>query len=349
MAKLNIVILDGDKVFLDKISNYLINKTDKFTVTSFSDWDRFAEGGDHSGQDIMLFSEDYAEKAKDFETGMVKILMSENFETDAKEYASVKKYQKLDAMVKDILFIYSDKTGDSSYIVSGRKDKKIISVYSPIGGSGKTTLAVLLAKTLSISGVKVLYLNFERVSSMAGIFNNNSLNCMTDVFLAAKSHKGSIPAKILSNVIQNQASKIYYINPAESCTEYAQMTDEEVMDILDAAEGISDFDYVIVDFLGEFNTRVLDILRRSRKVLFPYLNNDLARQKLSVFIEEMKRLKQEETILDHTIFVENKAEDNISEEEIIKIPYSESYASISSVLKNHNVGFEDLEPIIRQL
>jgi MinD-like ATPase involved in chromosome partitioning or flagellar assembly len=183
---------------------------------------------------------------------------------------------------------------------------------------------------------------------MSGIFNNNGNNGMTDIFFAAKTNKERIPSQILANIIQNQASKIYYINPAESCTEYAQMKDDEVEEILDVAEGLEKFDYIVIDFLGEFNKRVLDILKRSRKVVFPYLSHNLAIQKMNVFIDELKRLKQEETLM-KTVFVENMAQQSDSRYDEIKIAYNENYINISNILKNYGMGFNDVEPIIRQI
>ena len=349
MAKLNIIILDSDKIFLEKISSYLINKTNNFTVSFFTDFEKFKEFIRNTKQDIILFSDEYISQIKFFESSAVKILITETSETATDEYASIKKYQKLDKFVNDILFTYSEKTGDSSFILSDNKEKKIIAVYSPVGGSGKTTLSILLAKNLSLSRAKVLYLNFERVSSMAGIFNNDGINNMTDIFFAAKTNKKNIPAKILSNAVQNQASKIYYINPAESCTEYAQMTDEEIMDIIHAAEGLKEFDYIIIDFVGEFNKRVFEILKRCRKIIFPYLDNELSKQKVTLFKNEMIKLKYEESILINTIFVENMSEKDFSDDEILKIPNNENYKNIQTALRNHNIGFNDLEPIIRQL
>ena len=279
----------------------------------------------------------------------VKIFMYESSEHESEGFFSIKKYQKIDKFVKEILFIYSENTGDSSYILSKNEEKKIIAIYSPVGGSGKTTLSVLLAKNLALGGANVLYLNFERISSMAGIFNNDSINNMTEIFLTARMNKNGIAAKILSNTVQNQASKIYYINPAESSSEYAQMTDDEIMSILDAAECLDEFDYVIIDFLGEFNKRVFDILKRCRKIIFPYLNHELSIKKTEIFMQEMKKLKYESSILANTIFVENMSDDVGLNNDVIKIPYREAYKNIKAALKNYGVGFEDLEPIIRQL
>lgn len=350
MAKLNIVILDNDRIFMEKTSNYLINKTQKFTVSVFSDLERFKEFISNKKQDIILFSEDYLEEIEKYKTDAIKIIMAETLISESQEYASVKKYQKIDIFVRDILFIYAEKTGDSSYIQSDDVENKLISVYSPVGGSGKTTLAILLAKALALSGENVLYLNFERVSSMAGIFNNNSINNMTEIFLTAKMNKKNIAAKILANMLQNQISKIYYINPAESSSEYAQVTDEEIMEIINAAESLDEISYVIIDFVGEFNKRVFDVLQKSRKIVFPYLGHDLSRQKVAVFIEEMKKLKYEGSILEKTIFVENCVTDEEETDDAsIKIRYNPEYKNIKAMLKNSAAGLEDLEPIIRKI
>ena len=348
MAKLNIVIIDNDKVFLEKISGYLVNKTDKFVVSYFTQWNRVESLVNITKQHILLYSEDFKTQVEDFSTDTVKILMCEDEQVNDR---SVKKYQKLDVFVKNILEIYFNVTGDSSYILSEKTKRKIVSVYSPIGGSGKTTLSIILAKALAKSGYKTLYINFERVCSVYNVFNNGENDGMSEVFFWTKKGKKNVPGKIISNSIQEQHTGIYYINPAESCTEYAQLTDEEFELIVDSVERLDEFDFVVVDFLGEFNKRVLNVLKRSLRVVFPYLNESLALVKLNLFVEEMSRLQLEDEILSHTVFVENKysAGHSVAVDGCVTVEYDERLSDIDYILNNGRVGIDIVEPIIRGL
>jgi hypothetical protein len=50
-----------------------------------------------------------------------------------------------------------------------------------------------------------------------------------------------------------------------------------------------------------------------------------------------------------TVFVENMAQQSDSRYDEIKIAYNENYINISNILKNYGMGFNDVEPIIRQI
>lgn len=338
MNRINMVILDSDTMFLNQLSRYLLDKTDKFTISSFSDAEKFKEYSGYSKIDLLLFTEDYID-CIDMKSKVTRILMTESYKKESEDYYIINKYQKAENFLKDVLMIYAEDTGNNSAILSSGKDSYLIGFYSPVGGSGKTTLAVALAKTLADSGAKVLYLNLERISSLAGIFNDQSNKSFSDILLAAKGNE-NIQLKILSNTIQNNTSKIYYINPPESAVEYSEVTDDEMMKIITELKDMSEFDYVIIDFLGEFNKRVMDILNICKKIIFTTIPGELAKQKVQLFIKEMKLLGNEKSILKKTAFVTNRVQNgedgSFIEYDVMNmtIDENEKYADIRKILKS---------------
>lgn len=349
MNRINMVILDNDKMFLNQLSRYILDKTDKFTISSFSDIEKFKDYSGYSKIDLLLFSENFL---LDIDMGMktTKILMAEGFSKESEDYYIINKYQKAENFLKNVLMIYAEDTGNNSAILSSGKASNLIGFYSPVGGSGKTTLAVALAKTLADSGAKVLYLNLERISSLAGIFNDQSDKSFSDILLAAKGNE-NIQLKILANTLQNNTSKIYYINPPESASEYSEMTDEEMMKIINELKNMSEFDYVIIDFLGEFNKRVTDILNICKKIIFTTVPGELARQKVQLFIKEMKILGFEKSILKKTTFVTNRVHNGEEagfieyEARNMTIDEDEKYADIRKILKSDEYN-EDIGRLI---
>lgn len=350
MARINMVILDSDTMFLNRFARYLLDKTEKFTISSFSDIDKFNEFIEYSRVDLILFSESFA-KEINMDLNATKILMAEGFKKENDDYYVINKYQKAESFLKNILMIYAEDTGNNSAILSSDKNSYIIGIYSPVGGSGKTTISVALAKTLADSGEKVLYLNLERVSSLASIFNDQSQKSFSNILLAAKNENENLQVKILSNTVQNSTSKIYYINPPESAIEYAEMTDEEIIRIITTLKEMNEFDYVIIDFLGEFNKRVFDILDLCKRVIFPVVDSELARQKVQLFIKEMKLLGYEKTILKKMALIINRAkyqnDGSFIEYDIrnMTIEENDKYHDIRNVLKSSNYN-EDMGRLI---
>lgn len=350
MIRLNMVILDKDTMFLNQLSRYLLDKTDKFTISSFSDIEKFREYCNGSGIDLILFSEDYLDDI-DMNLSATKILMAEGFKNAGEGYFVINKYQKAENFLKNILMIYAENTGNNNAMLSSDKNSFFIAFYSPVGGSGKTTLAIALAKALAEGGAKVLYLNMERISSAAGIFNDNSDKSFSEILLAAKSNNENIQLKILKNILQDNESGICYINPPESAVEYSEMTDEEIMKILNELKGMSEFDYVIIDFLGEFNKRVFNILDICKKIVFTTVPGELANQKVKLFIKEMKMLGYSKNFLKKTVLVFNRVRsgesNDFAENDIrnMSIEENEMYSDINGILKSNEYN-EDIGRLI---
>lgn len=350
MVRINMAILDTDVMFLNQLSRYLLDKTDKFIISSFSDAEKYNEYAEYSKIDLLIFSEDFLDKLN-FETRATKILMAEGYKKECEAYYIINKYQKAESFLKNVLMIYAEDTGNNSAVLSSGRDSYLIGFYSPVGGSGKTTLAVALSKALADNGAKVLYLNLERISSLAGIFNAQSDKSFSEILLAAKNKDENLQIKILANTLQNNTSKIYYINPPESAVEYSEMTDEEMMYILNELKNMSEFDYVIIDFLGEFNKRVFSILDICKKIVFTSLPGELARQKVQLFIKEMKILGYEKNILKKTAFIINRTlydDDGSFIEYDVKsmtIAENERYKDIRKILKSNEYN-EDIGRLI---
>lgn len=350
MVRINVVILDKDVMFLNQLSRYLLDKTYKCTISSFSDIERYNEFSEYSKIDILIFSEDFLNEL-DLEINATKILMAEGYKKECEDYYIINKYQKAENFLKNVLLIYAENTGNNSAILSSGKDSYLIGFYSPVGGSGKTTLAIALSKALADNGAKVLYLNLERISSLAGIFNDQSDKSFSEIMLEAKNSNANLQLKILANTLQNNTSKIYYINPPESAVEYSEMTDDEMMKILNELKNMNEFDYIIIDFLGEFNKRVFNILELCKKIIFPTVPGELAKQKVQLFIREMKLLGYEKSILKKTALIINKAR---SEEDTSFIEYdiknmtiaeNSKYSDIRKILKSNEYN-DDISKLI---
>ena len=84
--------------------------------------------------------------------------------------------------------------GIGLFLCGGLPDARVIAVYSPIGGSGKSTIAAGLSVQCARRGMKVLYLNFERASCTSAFFNPGQGVNLSRVMLSIKCGSG-FPAK----------------------------------------------------------------------------------------------------------------------------------------------------------
>lgn len=290
MAKINIVIADSDELYLNHLTNYLIEHMNTFEVYSFTSKESMIKFiSDRSNKiDIIAFTEDLEDGTISVSNIPAKILLSDGTFTDLEGYKSVNKYQKAEKFINDILLIYADITGRVEAVSTGDKDTKIIGFFSPVGGSGKTTLSLGLAYALARQGKNVFYLNAERINSTAGVLNAAGQGSMSDVYLAAKTKGANLALRIIANKYTEVSTGLSYINPAESSLEINELTEQEFKNLMHEFESLGEFNVVIVDFDSEFNKEKIEMLASVDKIFVPFTTEGTSLSKMELFIKELR-------------------------------------------------------------
>ncbi|QGS68934.1 AAA family ATPase [Oceanobacillus sp. 143] len=82
-----------------------------------------------------------------------------------------------------MLAIYYDRNQTAGKYLARSKQTKVLSVYSPVGGAGKTTIAVNLSKQLALNNAKVFYLNLELINTTSLYFSSSEDNPSLQIFI----------------------------------------------------------------------------------------------------------------------------------------------------------------------
>ncbi len=309
MAKINLVIADSDELYLNHLTNYLIEHMNTFEVCSFTTKESFVKYvGDKSNKiDIIAFTEDLVDGTISLANAPAKILLSDGTYSEFDQYESVNKYQKAEKFVSDILMIYAEKTGRVEAVSMGDKETKIIGFFSPIGGSGKTTLAVATAYALAQQGKRVFYLNAERINSSAFVLNQGNEGSLSDLYLTVKTKGANVGLRIIANKYTDMNTNISYINPAESSLEINELTVEEFAKLLKEFEQLGEFDFVIVDFDGEFDKEKIKTLSAIDRIFTPFTSEQMSLAKINLYAKELGMYDEFKEIIDKTIWVLNKS------------------------------------------
>lgn len=288
MAKINIVISDTDVLYLNRLSNYLKEKADTFNVSSFSSQEILEKYLSNTTDkiDILIIPEVFiSEKIKQFNIP-AKIMFSDGSCDKVNGFDPVNKYQKAEKLISDILLIFAERTGKTYAVAKGNKNTKIIGIYSPVGGCGKTTIALALSTICASSGLKVFYLNFEKLNSSEAFFAKAPNGSMSDLFLALKTKGSNVGLKIISNKYTDPVTKVNYINPVESAVEFDEITDEEVTRLIKEFDSLGEYDVVFIDMPSAFDKYNINILNQCDKILMPFDQNPLSIVKISKFLNE---------------------------------------------------------------
>ena len=291
MAKINIVIADSDELYLNHLSEYLIEKSGQFDVYSFTAKQSLAGflSAKNAKIDILAFSEDMdcAEiAAADIPA---KVLLSDGAFTQSGTYDCVNKYQKADKFISEILMIFAEKSGRVDAVARGNKKTKMIGFYSPVGGSGKTTFALAAASALGAAGKRVFYLNAERINSVGSILCKGDKGSMSDVYLAVKTKNASVPLSIVAAKHDDPQLRFSYVNPAESTLEINELTAAEFRKLLSAFEELGEFDVVVVDFDSELTKGKISYLQIMDQIIMPFTSEARSLEKMVQFWTELRR------------------------------------------------------------
>lgn len=308
MLKINIVIADPDRAYIGRLVNYLTEKNKQLNISSFTEKESFIKYllSDSTKVQVILFDEDMICEELDKKRCDLKLLMSNGVFDSSDKYKSINKYQRADDFLNEILIEFSEVTGHTEALSSDNVGKtKAVVVYSPVGGSGKTTLALSLAKALSEKGKNILFLNFEDVCSVKSILSGVTNHSMSEVYLAAKTKNANSGIKIIQCCETHTETGISYVNPPECAAEYSEMSPEELKMIVDETKNLKKFDLIIIDMSSGYNEAFFKIASECSVIVMPYLNSRLSLNKMQMFADELNKLDRLEYISDKLLLVEN--------------------------------------------
>ena len=308
MPKLNVVIADSDAIHMNRLVNYLTENNKQLSISSFSErqslirYLREEKGHIH----ILLFSENMLSEEVERKRIDLKMILSDGSFLGNNSYKTINKYQRADNFFNDLLISYSEETGTTEALSSEDKDATCaIGFFSPVGGSGKTTLAILTAKALSAAGKKTLYLNFESVSSVKSVFSGSERHNMSEVYLAAKTKKTNVGLKVVQCRETNFETNIDFINPPECAAEYTEMTPKELGRIVKETKSIGQYDYIIVDMSSDYNENMYEVYDTCNIIVIPYLNHRASLNKMEVFADGIDKLGRHGSSGKKTVVLEN--------------------------------------------
>ena len=162
MKRLKIVFVDGDARYLEPLTERFgielgVDNIDVTVITESSSFDNyFSQMRDI---DIMLINRNMYSDRLSMHNIKNMFLLSE---TETAEPNVLYKYTG----TKDIYdHVYSNIEPGLTGDMGSEKESKIISVYSPVGGCGKTVAALTLAQALSDAGESVLFVSGEDIPS----------------------------------------------------------------------------------------------------------------------------------------------------------------------------------------
>lgn len=340
MKKVSLALVDRDDFFADKFSRYILEHNNFFEAITFTDTEYLLTYVSKNKIDIIFIEESlYSENILSAVPNSL-VLIAGSEDGNIGEISVIGKYKKMESVLKSITFKYAESVGDSSVVAGGEGNAFAIGFYSPMGGCGKTSLAVAVAGVLKDRGYRVAYINMEEVSSAGAFFDMSIAGTVSNIFLKIKNGQQNISFDIVNSFAEDP-SGIKYIGQAESAMEYNELTGEEISTFISQIKRLSELDFVIFDFSADYTVKKIKALKLMNKIVMPICNSGVSINKLNVFANEMELHPKMNMLWEKFVPIINKATTNdisdaikmlLREIEIrVLIPYNQALERANSV------------------
>ncbi|MDR0937016.1 MAG: hypothetical protein LBM98_10085 [Oscillospiraceae bacterium] len=284
--KLQLLIASGDKNYADRLSSGFSQKyeekaNDLCEVSLCSTAKALEDALTLHRFDAALIEPLLLSGEADLSSVRLPLLLVDEGETVPAAYAgfgSVRKYQRATSLVGDVLELYA-KIAPSASSKAGRA--RITSVYSPAGGTGKTTVALAYAAAQAAVGRAVTYFPLEPFSSVAVYFATTGRSFST---VLGYLDEGNPELQLQGIRQKDDATGISYFCPPDTYDDIAILTVKNITDLIGAL--LKSTDELVIDLPTACDTRTRAVLEHSERVLLVTDGSRTSGVKLEQFIAQ---------------------------------------------------------------
>ena len=279
---LKVAVIDTDIDYLDRFS-LATEEIDDIELSIFSKQENFQEVFSSSKYHIILFNpEVYSEKINTGKSSLPIMLIDEltDIPNGMEDINRINKYQRISNIYHEMLDLYSNNVKGIGEIWNNNKTR-ILAVYSPVGGAGKTTIAFVLAEKLTQLGYRTLYLNFEDFSTQDAYVEPIKGKGLSELW-ASMEEKTGFTMKAKSMLHCNE-QKLYYFSRFSSPNDIYDIKDDEIEQLINQISKTDLFDVIVIDLNTSAGKQNTEIMRKAEKVVIVETPNAFAKEKLKNF------------------------------------------------------------------
>lgn len=257
MGVINLIIADENQNYVMGLEKYLYEEYGQaFETICFTQEKLLLEHLNTRGSaDILLISPSILSNSLDITNTKSLILLTEEANDNIEN--SIYKFQRADKIAKLLLEAYDRDSNNSVQILKSNTRCKLISVYSPSGAAGKSTIAFNLARQYSMQGKKVLLISLEVYTALPIFNQNESIRGLLYLLYLIKSKLPNLSLKLNSIVSSDYNTGIHFIEREKNVLEYKDLNIDDIEILADFLRQQSDFDAVILDLDSSINNVIL--------------------------------------------------------------------------------------------
>lgn len=293
--KLNVVVVCQDDKYLKSIEYRLSEAlAEKANITYISEQDSLKKyNAQPKDIDILLIDEiSYKEVISRQNCKNVYLLIEDERIADIHEKEGnnnvIYKYSSIRSIIDKI---------DSKLLKdrqnTGKMSTKIVSVYSPAGGCGKTTISLGLAMQLGIKGYKVLYISTEAIQDYQEILDEH--DCMPEQIGYLCNNQLERAAEEMLKYVKR--SEFEYFPAFKRMAPAYGVKTEHLLKIASYIKNKNIYDYIVVELSCEVEEQKLNFIYQSEGVVLVMKQDEMIVRKLEKFLSNIVEWKGQSVIV----------------------------------------------------
>jgi len=321
MYHIRLVLADFDNKYVEKVTDFINSSfSPRIKISSYTRLDSLEEYLTSSTEkvDVLLAHHQFLafppERYKNVE--IVLALADGSLINQPEQYRFVNKYQPGDKLVNQILSLYSETNAKVSRVVKGFNKTKLVSVYSPAGGAGKTSVVLGLASKLGELGQTVFCLSLESINSISAALSCSGNDALSHILLSLSENAETLPIKLETYKTRDSGRNIDFFEPTEHFLELSELRKENLELLLERLRQTGAYDIILVDLDAAANDKVVSVFNYSDIVVFVQIPDSIGRFKTEAFLSQINRIGEAEktSIFKKLIPVMNKCNGNSMDE-----------------------------------
>jgi len=314
LAKLSLIIADLDESYARRLSGYINSYHGAaFLVSCFTRADSFTGYMEQQSEvDVLLISPEFYDISIGYTNVKLKAVLSAGaLSHEYSGFQVISKYNTGEKLLSEVVHLFSRLNPSELRFSSYLKNAELIGVYSPAGGTGKTTIAAALAMECTELGMGSFYLNLESIQSTGVFFSMNSKRNLSYIFYYLKEKTQNLSFRMDGIKSSEEDDGVQYFNPPESPVEYEEINNEELEQLIQGIKGMGCYDFVFIDMSNTFDMKNYKIMGLCDRIVLVTLQEPISLYKSKIMFNELVKLSDtdKECVSDKFVTVINKYKD----------------------------------------
>ncbi len=288
---IKLLLIDDRKIFTQNFEKYINSKhrnhISLYLFSSVEKYNEFYSKEDILDKDkcfdVLLCSPESHKDILGKDVGVEVILVGNSVPIEYNDYIHVSKYSSADEIID---LVYKSHIEKSNKVInfSGSSSTSFIMIYSPLGGSGKTSVAIMMANALSNLGKKVLYIP---LGLDALYFRENDYDIR--YIFATDINPATIKFEINKIKFPYYNDKFDIVSGFNNFSDYYGLNSEMWANFIEISKKSLDYDYVLIDTMDVCHDITFDLFKYCDNIFFIVNSGNIESEKFNLFMQSINK------------------------------------------------------------